>query len=527
MMVSIFGSADIAAAFGGQCVDDAQATQPSVIRPLGECLTIQALRSPAHTALTSGVRTLSRDEIERQANRMARALSDQGVIQNDLVAIILPTGPEHHIVSFAIWKLGATPMPLSPAMPGAELRDLLAIAQPRLIVGLDADAVAEFATVPADYVANACLSDEPLPGVVSKHFKAICSGGSTGRPKIILDGMPASLDPDRPMPFLLLQSDDVMLHAAPMYHSAPFSQTNWGLAWGLHIVEMAKFDPLEWLRLIEAHRVTWTCLVPTMMNRIWALPAAERSRYDLSSLRVVLHTAAPCPPWLKEAWIDWLGPSRIWEIYSGTEGFGGALINGADWLAHRGSVGRSMTDIRILDDAGKVCAPGEVGELWFPAAPANECRYLGGELRARDGWRTLGDMGWLDEEGFLYIADRRTDMIVSGGANIFPAEIEAALEAHPAIASSVVVGLAHEDFGRVPHAIIELRRNLALDPLELEDFLTARLARYKLPYTFELASHALRNESGKVRRSEWRDAAEKKLAAGEMFMTLRPRNSAR
>lgn len=493
------------------------------VQPLGEALSLQAQRDPSHAALSIGLSTVSRGELDAAANRMARALAAQGVVENDLVGVVLPTGRLHHEVSFAIWKLGATPMPLSPAMPIAELRELIEIAKPKLVFGLETGAPEGVPTLPAAFQPNGWCSDKPLPAVTSRHFKAICSGGSTGRPKIILDGWPALIDPDKPMPFLLIEPGDVMLHAAPMYHSAPFSQTNWGLGWGLHVIEMTKFDPLEWLHLIEKHKVTWACLVPTMMHRIWSLSEAERNRHDLSSLRIILHTAAPCSAWLKEAWIGWIGPDRIWEIYSGTEGFGGALIGGRDWLAHRGSVGRPFTDVRILNEDGDACEAGEVGELWFPAA-AKECRYLGAELKSRDGWRSLGDMGWLDGEGFLYLADRRTDMIISGGANIFPAEIEAALDAHPAVASSVVVGLPHEEFGRVPHAIVELRPDVVLDPLELEAFLTERLARYKLPYTLEIAREALRNEAGKVRRGQWRAASEKKLAEGETFMSLRSRS---
>jgi bile acid-coenzyme A ligase len=497
-------------------------------RGMGECLSLQAGRDPDRPALSFAGESLTRGELDRLANRMARALAAEGVGPDDLVGVVLPNGFRHHVVSFAIWKLGATPMPLSAKLPDAELRALVEIGAPKLVLGVEANRLPGVRALPADFAPDASASDAPLPEKVARSLKAICSGGSTGRPKIILDGLPALADPENPSPVLQIRKDEVVLHPAPIYHTAGFAQTNWALCWGAHVVETPKFDPAEWLRLVERHRVSWAYLVPTMMRRIWALPEAERNRHDLSSLRTVMHMAAPCPAWLKEAWIGWLGAERIAEVYSGTEGIGATAIRGDEWLAHRGSVGRSLTGIRIMDEDGRVCAPGEVGEIWFPPRGPTEpgFEYLGAEKRERDGWRSLGDMGWLDADGYLYLADRRTDMIVSGGANIFPAEIEAALDAHPAIASSAVVGLPHEDFGRVAHAIVELSPGAALDPRGIEAHLTERLARYKLPYTIEVAGQPLRDDAGKVRRSAWREACEARLAVGERFIPLRTRGRA-
>jgi bile acid-coenzyme A ligase len=505
-------------------MSEAQQTGAAGPRGMGECLSLQAGRDPDRPAISFDGATLTRGELERAANRMARALAVEGVGQDDLVGVVLPNGFAHHVASFAIWKLGATPVPLSSKLPDAELRSFVELARPKLVVGAAPERLPGVRVLPGDVAPDASLSDAPLPEKRARAMKAICSGGSTGRPKIILDGLPGVTDPDAPSPLLQIRCGDVVLHPAPIYHTAPFAQTNWAICWGGHVVEMPKFDAAEWLRLVERHGVTWAYLVPTMMHRIWSLPEAERDRHDLSSLRCVMHMAAPCPAWLKEAWIGWLGAERIFEVYSGTEGVGATTIRGDEWLAHRGSVGRSVTAIRILDEAGGPCAEGEVGEIWFPPGGV-PFKYLGAEIRERDdGWRSLGDMGWLDADGYLYLADRRTDMIVSGGANIFPAEIEAALDAHPAIASSAVVGLPHEEFGRVPHAIVELRPRAALDPADVEAFLAQRLARYKLPYSIEVADQPLRDDAGKVRRIAWREACEARLAAGERFMPLRTRD---
>ncbi|MDB5445556.1 MAG: AMP-dependent synthetase and ligase [Phenylobacterium sp.] len=495
-------------------------------RGLGHCLTLQAERDPDRPALTFEGETLTRAELDRQANRMARALAAEGVGQDDLVGIFLPNGFAHHVVTFAIWKLGASPLPLPSKLPDAELSAMVELARPKLVVGAAAGRLPGVRTLPAEFRPDPALSDAPLPEKIARSWKAIGSGGSTGRPKIIVDGAPAVTDPDNPSPLLQIGVEDVLLHPAPIYHNAPFAQTNWALCWGGHVIEVAKFDAREWLRLVEAYKVRWAYLVPTMMSRIWALPEEERNRHDLSSLRVVMHMAAPCPAWLKQAWIDWLGGERIYEVYAGTESIGGTLIRGDEWLAHPGSVGRPTREVKIIGEDGQACAVGEVGEIWFapPAEGERQFQYIGAEKREREGWRSLGDMGSLDADGYLYLADRRTDMIVSGGANIYPAEIESALEAHPAIASSTVVGLPHPDFGRVPHAIVELRPGASLDAADLEAFLAAQLARYKLPHTFEISDEPLRDDAGKVRRSAWRDACEARLAAGQLFAPLRARD---
>src|SRR5204862_7171551 len=175
------------------------------------------------------------------------------------------------------------------------------------------------------------------------------------------------IDPTAPLELLRMQVDDVMLHPAAAYHNASFSQTNWALCFGSHVLLMERFDAAEWLRLVERHRVRWAYLVPTMMSRILALPDDVRQAADVSSLEVVIHMAGPCPPWVKQAWIDWIGPEKIWEIYAGTEGFGATMIDGVEWLAHPGSVGRAPAGTEIRDDERSVLPVGEIGTVWFRA----------------------------------------------------------------------------------------------------------------------------------------------------------------
>jgi bile acid-coenzyme A ligase len=267
-----------------------------------------------------------------------------------------------------------------------------------------------------------------------------------------------------------------------------------GLLLGNHVVVMPRFDAAQSLALVERHGVDWFYLVPTMMLRIWRLPEAERLGYDLSSIRVAFHMAAPCPPWLKREWINWLGPERIYELYGGTELQAITIITGTEWLEHEGSVGKAVLgEIEERD-----------GELWMRRGDGSvPYRYVGATPKsAADGWESLGDIGHLDDDGYVYITDRDTDMILVGGANVYPAVIEAALDEHPAVRSSCVIGLPDEDMGNVPHALVELAEDVSDD--ELNDHLAQRLVSYQRPRSIERVQQPLRDDAGKVRRSALR-----------------------
>jgi bile acid-coenzyme A ligase len=342
--------------------------------------------------------------------------------------------------------------------------------------------------------------------VVASAFKAAASGGSTGRPKIILSGSAAEIptvDGD-PVPQFAIGPGSVALFPGPLYHNTALTGTLMGLSLGAHVVLEETFDPELTLALIEKHRVTMALVVPTHMQRISRLDETVRDRYDLSSLKVLMHNAAACPPELKRQWIDWLGPERIVENYTSTEQAAVASCNGVEWLAHPGTVGRVVQgEMRILDDEGRPVPPGTVGAIWMrrvQGAPPTY-RYVGADSHEQaDGWDTVGDLGWMDEDGYLYLADRRTDMIISGGANIYPAEVEGELAAHPEVLDCVVVGLPDEDLGKRVHAIVHTD-SATLDHQALATFLETRLVRYKTPRSYEFVSAPLRDDAGKVRRS--------------------------
>lgn len=478
---------------------------PSVSYPAA--MRVHAERAPGAACLVFGHAARTRAELERRANRLARAYAARGVRAGSLVTLALPNGIEFFEACLATWKLGATPNPISARLPELERRALVALAAPALVAGAPPGAYGEAPSVPAGFEPDPSLSDAPLPDVVPAHARAMTSGGSTGRPKLIVDLAPALCDPD--VPENGMRAGGTTLVPGPLYHAGPFITAWQQLLCGGRVVVMERFDAALALELIERHRVEWVLFVPTMMQRIWRLPEPERARRDLSSLRRVMCTGAPSPAWLKRAWIDWLGPERIHEAYGGSERIAGTQISGVEWLAHPGSVGRPTGGrrVRILRPDGSECDPGEVGEVFMmPAAgPGTTYRYVGAEAtKTADGWESLGDLGWLDADGYLYLADRKTDMILVGGANVYPAEIEAALDAHPAVRSSAVIGLPDEDLGSRLHAIVDATAPVSED--ELREHLAVHLAPSKLPRSFEFVTEPLRDDAGKVRRSALREA---------------------
>jgi bile acid-coenzyme A ligase len=473
--------------------------------PLGQLLTERAAADPDFPAVTCGDDSLTRRELEARANRLARAYAQMGVGHNDFVTVALPNGVEFVTVCFAIWKLGATPSPVSAKLPPRELAAIIELANPALIVGVEPGLYPQ-PSLPAGYEPDAALSDDPITPVrVATSWKAATSGGSTGRPKLILSGDSSEMDPLAGAVWGM-RENGVVLVPGPLYHNAPFSFAAIAQAMGNHVVLLPKFDAEAALDAIARHRVDQVNFVPTMMLRMLRVIQEHPERFDLSSLQAVWHMAAPCPEWLKEAWINLIGGDKLFELYGGTEAQAYAIINGTEWLAHRGSVGRpDPGTMCILDADGVALSPGEVGEIFMrrPEGAPPSYRYIGAEARVRDGWESLGDMGSMDADGYLYLSDRRTDMILAGGANIYPAEVEAALLEHPLIETCVVVGLPDDDLGQRVHAVVQAKEPLAHD--ELVSFLSDRLVRYKIPRSFRFVDEAVRDDAGKARRTAIRD----------------------
>lgn len=478
----------------------------AMLIPMGDLLAYHARKDPTRPAVTFDDVTVGYGELDARSTRRARQLAALGVGEGDVVTLGLPNGFEFYETAFAIWKLGATPNVVSSKLPAAELQAIVELAQPRLIVGEPNARIEGLPYLAAGSSPSEELSSAPLPTKVSPRWKMMTSGGSTGRPKLIVDGKPGVYDPTTVA--MNRQPGDTVLNPGPLYHNAPFVFSFPTLFTGGHVIEMGKFDPLRALQLIERYKVTWVNFVPTMMSRIWKLSPEQRGSFDLSSLRAVWHMASICPPWLKQGWIDWLGPDPILEMYGGTEVIGMTVITGREWLSHKGSVGKVMPgfQMRILDEQGNECPLGEIGGIYFlpDTGPGSTYQYIGAQATAAGDWQTYGDLGHVDEEGYLYLADRRTDMIVSGGANIFPAEVETALDQHPDVRSSIVIGLPDADLGQRAHAIVQISEGARTDAEALRVFLSEKLVRYKIPRTFEFTSEYLRDDAGKARRSQLR-----------------------
>jgi bile acid-coenzyme A ligase len=461
-----------------------------------------AADKPDAPAITDTTGTITRRELIERADAVAYELIERGVGVGDLVSIGLPSSSSHIVASVATWIVGATPQPVAANMPRAELDAVLELAKPAMAIGFDGgDLAPTMLTLPEP----SGEAREPLPDVLSPNFKAPMSGGSTGRPKLIVATNPAEVEGLGLLGQVMrIGSEDTSLITAPMHHNGPFLTSTATLALGGHVVLPGRFDAETTLALIETHRVGWVYLVPTMMSRITKLPDDVRESYDLASLHTVMHMAAPCPPYLKQAWIDWLGGERIMELYAGTEAQAATFISGTEWLEHRGSVGKPLIGrMQICDPDGSPLPSGEVGEVWMKSDAGPTYKYIGAEARMReDGWESLGDLGWMDADGYLYLNDRLTDMVLVGGSNVYPAEVEAALDEHPQVLSSCVIGLPDDDLGNRLHALVQLGSEVTDE--ELRAWCGERLTKYKVPRTFERVAEPLRDDAAKVRRSQLR-----------------------
>jgi bile acid-coenzyme A ligase len=472
----------------------------------GSAFTAAAEADPDRPAVTCDGITTSRGELEARANRTARAIAALGVGQGSYVTIGLPNSAEFYAAVLATWKLGAVPQPVSPRLPVREREAIVELANPPVVFGAAPDAHPGRSCLALGWAPDNSIDASVLPDVVSPSWKAPTSGGSTGRPKLIVAAEPAIYDTDI-APGLMSTRDGIMMIPGPLYHNAPFSFSSKGLLDGNHVVTMSKFDADATLTAIEQHRPDWMLLVPTMMLRMWR--SGDRERYDVSSLKTVWHMAAPCAPWLKEDWINWIGGEKIFELYAGTEAQAVTIVRGDEWMARRGTVGRVTSgEMKVLDEDLNEVPRGTVGEIYMRSSSgAVTYRYIGADAkRIDDGWESLGDLGWIDDDGYVYLSDRLGDMILSGGANIYPAEVEAAIDEHDAVRSSAVIGLPDEDLGNCVHAIVDLAPGSSVTDDELRVHLAERLVRYKIPRTFEYVDEPLRDDAGKIRRSALRDA---------------------
>ena len=439
-------------------------------------------------------------ELDRRTEQLARTLAARGVGNGDRVALELMNSTELVLLVFAAWKIGAVPVPVRWDLPEWERDRLLDVVAGRLSVRPD--------NLPALTADADAQSDEPLPDVRGMQTNGICSSGSTGTPKVIMTDRPTAWVPSMSEPFganwMPIPRPQRMLGLAPLYHTNGFSIFNFMLG-GDTVVLLQKFDAELVVDLIERHAITTFTATPTMLQRIARVPGVDKR--DLSSIQFILQGAAVLPPSVAHAWFDLIGPERVIMAYGMSEQLGLTCLRGDEWLTHPGSVGRGFreTEVRIIGSDGTVLGPHEIGEIYLRAPHTGAYSYMGEAPllpRTDDGFASAGDLGHVDDEGYLYIADRRVDLILSGGANVYPAEVESALADHPGIADVVVVGLPDPEWGHRVHAIIA--PTSPDDPPSAVDVIAyakERLAAYKVPKTVEVVAEIPRTAATKVSRS--------------------------
>ena len=439
-------------------------------------------------------------QLDERSTQVARALLAEGMGPGDPLALKLKNSPELLFAVFGGWKVGAAPVPVRWDLPEWELDRVLAVIDAKVTL----DAEGDF------FERTRSLSTEPLDEVTPPISSGICSSGSTGTPKVILREVPGLFDPEvRALriqeSWVPIADDQTVLTPGPMYHNNGFMITN-DLLNGFRTVLMERFNAEQAVDLIEKHRITGLTGATPMFQRIARIDGVTER--DFSSIEWTMQGAAVLPDWVARIWFDLIGPERFYMTYGSSEGAGVVASRGDVWIERPGTLGLPWggTELRIIGPDGEDLPAGEIGEIYMRPPTGITHRYLGDvpqAPRTDDGYTTIGDLGWLDEDGYLFIADRRVDMIITGGVNVFPAEIEVALSEHPAVADVVVIGLADPDWGRRVHAIIQPTDPDA-PPTEDEIYAYAkeRVAPYKVPKSIEFVDRISRSEATKVNRAK-------------------------
>jgi long-chain acyl-CoA synthetase len=480
-----------------------------------------------------------------QAGRAAGGFAALGIGQGDSVAIMLRNDIPFMLASAGASRLGAYPVPINWHLKEEEVNYILKDCEAKALVihadllsgiggavppGVTVFSVPTPPEVAAAYGITEAQQQHGVDAVVWEEWleqqppkeeqpelqvaSMIYTSGTTGRPKGVRR---APSPPERAEANMAIAVKAFGLAPgmrtiipAPLYHSAPNGYAGLALRMEGLLVLQPRFDAEEFLALIERHKITRIQVVPTMFVRLLRLPEDVRNRYDLSSLEYTIHASAPCPPKIKKAMIDWWGPI-VHEFYGSTEVGIITHCDSAEALSHPGTVGRAVEKaiVRIYDDDGAELPTGGIGTVYCRMTTSSDFTYQGDDAKRRsierDGLITNGDVGYLDDEGFLYLCDRSADMVISGGVNIYPAEIEFVLIEAPGVKDCAVFGIPDEDFGESLAAIIEPDDGVTLDAQEISDFLSERMARYKVPKHIEFRKDLPREDSGKLFKRRLRE----------------------
>jgi long-chain acyl-CoA synthetase len=493
---------------------------------------------PAIIMASSG-ETVTFGEYEARCNRVAHLLRDAGLRREDHIAAFIENSPEAIEIAGGAERTGVYYSLINTYLGTEEVAYVVANSQAKVLFSSAAKrAVAEAAAARCPGLGRMLMTGPgPLPAGWEPYDEAVAgypadpvsgealgaamlySSGTTGHPKGILRPLPAG-GPQQPLPVMEFvrgmfgfREGMTYLSPAPLYHSAPQASVSAALRLGCTVIVMEHFDPEQWLALVERYQVTHCQMVPVMFSRLLRLPDEVRARYDTSSLECIVHAAAPCPVHVKQAMIDWLGPI-ITEYYGATEANGFTFCTTAEWLAHPGTVGRAILgQLLILDPDGEECPAGVDGTVWFRGATSFE--YFQdpaktAESRSSDGTAsTIGDIGHVDADGYLYLTDRTSYMIISGGVNIYPQETENVLSAHPAVQDVAVIGVPNDDLGEEVKAVIQAADPPAAGPdlaRELIAYCRGRLAHFKCPRSVDFVAELPRSDTGKLYKRILRDA---------------------
>ena len=482
-------------------------------------------------------RTLSRGELLAAANRIVHGLRALGLGKGDCVAALLPNDPALIELYLAVAQAGMYLVPINWHLTAPEIAYIVADSEARVLVAHErfADAAAKAARE-LSFAPERCFAVGVIPGFRSlaelgagqpeslpteRAAGAVMNytSGTTGRPKGVRRPLPP-IDPDTAATLgtgffamfgVKAEDGNVHLCGSPLYHTAVLVFSSTSLHFGHAVVLMERWTPELCLEAIQTHRVTTSHMVPTQFHRLLALPEAVRRRYDVSSVRCMIHAAAPCPVDVKRRMIEWWGPA-IAEYYAATEG-GGTLVGAEEWMKKPGTVGRAWpgAEIKVYDDEAHELAAGQVGTVYMKLGAADFEYYKDKEKTRKNrigSFFTVGDVGYLDPDGYLFLCDRKADMIISGGVNIYPAEIESVFLTHPKVGDVAVFGVPHEEWGEEVKAVVEPAAASAPGPAlaeELLAFCADKLARYKTPKTIDFIAEMPRDPNGKLYKRKLRD----------------------
>ena len=468
-------------------------------------------------------------QLDQRSNQGAQLFRSLGLRAGDHIGMMLENTRAFLEIAWAAQRSGIILTPLSTHLQQAEAAYILENCEARLFVGSFglADMAEKIIAAAPGRIAHFYMVDgikpgfdsweeaidlQPVTPIADESYGVpmLYSSGTTGQPKGVLLPQPEDVNTPHPMAGSVglafgFSEETVYLSPAPLYHAAPLHYSMMAMYQGGTVVVMEKFVPERALQLIEEHRITHSQWVPIMFIRMLKLPQEVRERYDLSSMQFAIHAAAPCPIETKEKMIQWWGPVIV-EYYAASEGIGFTIIDSANWLTHKGSVGPALLgELHILDDEGNELPPGEIGTVYFGGQQASFKYHKEPEKTAgaynEKGWATTGDIGYMDEDGFLYLTDRKNFMIISGGVNIYPQEIENLLINHPKIADVAVFGIPHEEFGEQVKAVVQpMNWADATDEVAIEimEWLRDKLSHIKMPRSLDFHPKLPRMDNGKL-----------------------------